>query len=105
MAYDEQRYSAVATAAGAATITIKSGGQRWTVQQVSTEAIAAQLGSTCALRKNGALITTLVSTGDVAAGVPYPVIGANDVMTCTWAGLTVGQLCQAFVIYDDGNKS
>lgn len=102
MPYGEVGLSAVATAGGTATITIRSGRQRWTVSQVSTEMINAPSGSTCVMRKNGNIITTLVANGDVAGGDPPIEIGPGDSLTVVWSSVTPGQVGKATVIYDDG---
>lgn len=104
MAYGDVRLSAIANASGTATITIKSGRQRWVVSQISTQMDNAPAGSTCLLRKNGALVSSLVATGDVAGGDPPVEIGPNDALTVTWASVTAGLTGNAFVIYDDGNS-
>jgi hypothetical protein len=93
----------VPAAATTLTLTIKpTRRQSWTVQQVSCEMESAPAGATCALRKNGTLITPLVPTGDAAAGDPPVPLRAGEVMTVKWSGVTAGLLGRIIVLYDDG---
>lgn len=79
-----------------------TGTQTWTVQQVSTKAPTAQLGSTCDVKVNGAQITPLLAAGDVAAGEPYVELHPGERLTVEWAGLTNGTKCDVTFLFDDG---
>lgn len=95
--------SANADANGDAEIVVQpSGGQDWTVHQVTPEATNAGGSATGALRKNGALVSPFLATGDVIADSPPLRLLKGDRMQVRWAGLTSGDLVSIFVIYDDG---
>lgn len=99
----EAFFSATVAANGTAVAEIRaSARQSWAVKQVSTELPNAPAGSTSMLRKNGALVTSMVAPGDVASGDPAVQLAAGDVLTVEWAGCTPGVTGQVYVIYDDG---
>ena len=100
---DDQSYQATANASGVATVTITISGRTrmWSVSQISTECPSAPIGATCVVRKNGSLVTPLISTGDVAGGDPPLSIRPQDVLTITWTGLTVGTVAAVYIIYDE----
>lgn len=85
-----------------ATITTRTALQTWTVSQVSVEMPGAPIGSTCDLRKEGALITPLIATGDAATGDPPVILRSGERLTVNFAGCTVGTVGTVYVIYDDG---
>ncbi len=96
-------YTEIANASGNATIRVYPGAQTWVVAQVSTECSASKIGATSYVRINGDIISKMQPAGDVASGEPsHPVREGGDVMTVTWAGVTVGAVCKATVFYDDG---
>jgi hypothetical protein len=100
---EDRAYSAMVGAGGTATIRITSDTSiPWSVEQVSTEMEAAPSGSTCALRKNGVLITYMISTGDTAGGDPPVPLSVDDVMTVEWAGCTPGDIGKAYMVYVRG---
>lgn len=90
---------------GVTTITFGPRSNRavFTVTQVSVEYRTAPLGCTCELRKNGALITPMIPTGDAASGDPPVVLKGNDRMTVTFTNGTNGEIANVFIIYDDGS--
>jgi hypothetical protein len=95
-------YSKVVAAAGTATITVKSAGQMpWIVSQISIEMGSAPVGATCAIRKNGSIITPMIAASDVASGEPYIQLLYTDVLTVEWAGCTPGQIGKATVLYSE----
>lgn len=95
-----------ASAGGIATVTIKTNGyDTWTISQVSVEMATAPVGSTCALRQNGYLVTPLIATGDAATGDPPITLLPSDVATVQWSGVTPGSIGKVFLIYDDGRPS
>lgn len=104
MAYADMALSDQVAADGTAVVPIRvsTGIGQWTVTQVSTDMSTAPIGSTCELRKNGNMVTPMISTGSVAGGDPPVVINAADVLTVSWAGCTPGDVAKVFVIYDDG---
>lgn len=73
----------------------------WVVSQVSVEMPTAPLGATCDLRKNGALVSYLIATGDVAGGDPPVTITQSSFMAVSWAGCTPGAAGLIFIIYDE----
>lgn len=106
MAITDNAYSGKVTAGGILVLTVRPfARQTWTVSQVSTEMGTAPLGSTCVLRKNGSQITAMISTGDVADGVPPTVLHSSDVLTVEWAGCTPNALGKAYIIFDDGTPA
>lgn len=107
MAIKDTSFTAIATAGGVAVVTVSSGAQKWVVQQYSTECVfgavsGAPIGAQCFVRKNGSIITRLISAGDVASGVPYLELRTGDVSTITWTGVTPGASCKVTAIYDNG---
>lgn len=81
---------------------VANGIGTWKVQQVSTEMSSAPIGSTCEIRKNGAFVTPMIATGDVAGGDPPVTLLGTDVLTIRWAGCTPGDVGAATIFYDDG---
>lgn len=104
MAQTDTRMTSQVTAAGIALIEFRvaNGIGTWKVQQVSTEMGTAPIGATCEIRKNGAPVTPMIATGDVAGGDPPVTLLAQDVMTIRWAGCTPGDVGTATIFYDDG---
>jgi hypothetical protein len=107
MAVADQAYSVTVTAGGTATQRIQTGSkfETWTVSQVSVEMPAAPIGATCWLRKNGAPITPLIPTGDAATGDPPITLRPGETLTVEFAGCTVGDVGQIYVVYDDGTPA
>lgn len=105
MALGDKQYSATANASGIATVTVSTNSRMrdWTVQQISIEMDSAPIGSTCSIRKNGALVTLMVPNGDAATGDP-PILlrGQTDQITVTWTGVLPGSVGSVLVVYDDG---
>lgn len=94
-------FSAVVGVSGTATISVRPDNRRaWVVSQASTELANAPSGSTCTLRKNGSLITTMVAAGDVAEGAPPIRLGTSDVMTIAWAGCSPGSVAKVYLVFD-----
>lgn len=104
MAQDDRAYSVLVDGAGNATATIQTGSsfRTWTVSQISVEMPSAPLGATCDARKNGALITPLIATGDAATGDPPVTLRPGETLTVAFAGCTPGDVGTVFLIYDDG---
>lgn len=102
----DQTYSVAVPASGTVTQEIRTRTrlQTWTLQQISVEMPTAPIGATCVARKNGALITPLIPTGDAAAGEPYIQLRGTDVVTVTFTGCTPGDIGTILVVYDDGNE-
>lgn len=73
----------------------------WMVRQVTVELSAAPLGSTCALRLNGVLVSPLIPTGDAAVEPPPVFVSPGDDFTVTWTGCTPGQTGTVLMIYDE----
>jgi hypothetical protein len=99
----DQTYSGVVTAAGTLTIPIGPGtkARTWVVSQVSTELSSAPIGATCMMRKNGAPVTPMVATGDVAGGDPPVTLYGSDLLQLVWTGCTPGTTANVYVIYDE----
>lgn len=99
-------YSAAVDGAGRAVVTIRPPRlQRWVVSQVSMEMASAPVGSTCALRLNGRMVTPLISTGDVASGEPYTTVYPTDSLTVEWAGCTPGDVGSVLMFYTEERAS
>jgi hypothetical protein len=97
-----EAYSAVVTGAGRAVVTIRPPRlQRWIVSQVSVEMPTGPVGSTCALRLNGRMVTPLISTGDVASGEPYTTVYPTDQLTVEWDGCTPGDVGTVLMFYTE----
>lgn len=75
--------------------------RRWVVSQVSVEMSTAPIGSTCALRESGRLITPLIPTGDVASGEPAIELQGYETLTVAWASCTAGDVGHVTVVYDE----
>lgn len=91
-------YTAVANGSGTAVITIPQRAVIWVVSQVSIE-MDTNAAASCALRKNGYLVSPLVPQADSAAGDPPIRLLPGDVMTITWTGCNPGDIAKAYVIY------
>lgn len=100
--------STIVNAAGGAVVTISSGAQNWDISQVTIECLVSALvsgapvGATGRLRWNGALISKMAPSGDVASGDPTIPLLQGQSMTMTWTGCTPGAVASVTVIYDDG---
>jgi hypothetical protein len=95
-------YSALVSAGGTATVTVRTGAPRaWVVAQVSIELQGAPSGATAMLRKNGYAVTPMIAASDVAAGEPYVRLLQTDTLTVEWAGCTPGQVGKALVLYEE----
>lgn len=98
----DANYSGVVAANGTCVVEIRASARmNWQVSQVSTELTSAPAGSTSMLRKNGSLISSLVSPGDVADGVPAAELQGGDVMTVEWAGCTPNTIAKVYIIYTE----
>lgn len=96
-------FNATVSASGSATIRIQPTGMYpWEVTQVSTEMLSAASGAACYLRQNGALITAMIATSDVADGAPSIILNSGDVLTVEWSGCKPGDVGKATIQYDDG---
>lgn len=97
----DQTYTSVTNAAGKCTITVDPDRQQtWVVSQVSGEMPTAPATTTCAIRKNGYLVSILIAQADTAAGDPYVTVLPSDVFTVEWTGATPGDLGKALVFYE-----
>lgn len=86
---------------GRATVKIWPGNMdAWTVSQVSVEMGTAPVGAVCTLRKNGAYVSPLIATGDVAGGDPPVTVSPSDRLTVEWQGCTPGDVGAVFIVYD-----
>ena len=99
----DQTFTAVVAAGGTAVVTVRPSQKlrTWVVTQVSVEMGTAPIGAACVLRKNGALVTPLVATGDAASGDPPVVLYGSDTMTITWTGCTPGDVGTVLMFYDE----
>lgn len=104
MASADLALTVAVTAGGTATANVqtRTNFQTWTVSQVSVEMSNAPIGATCTLRKDGALITPLIPTGDAASGDPPVILRPGQTLSVTFAGCIPGSLGTVFVFYDDG---
>src|SRR6266536_4911705 len=92
-------YTAIVAGDGTAVATITPDrGLTWVVSQVSVELPGAPAGATCAVRKNGALVSPIIPTGDTAAGDPPVVLMLGDALTVEWAGCTPGTVGKVLVL-------
>lgn len=88
-------------AGGTATITVQTRAVRaWRISQVTIELPTAPSGATCALRKNGYLVTPMIATGDSAAGDPPVILRQEDTLTIEWAGCTPNTVGKALIFYE-----
>lgn len=96
--------SFTAAADGTALVQITTGTrfQTWTISQVSVEVPTAPIGSTCAIRRGGALVTPLIPTGDAATGDPPITIRPGESLDVEFAGLPPGAPGTVYAVYDDG---
>lgn len=98
----DQPFSAQVGSDGRATIKVRPPSLTpWVVQQVSVEMPDAPLGATCELRKNGALVSPVIATGDAAGGDPAIDVTQSDTLTIEWRGCTPGAYGRALVIYEE----
>ena len=97
----DAQYAETVDAGGRATVKIWPGNlDAWTVSQVSVEMRTAPVGATCELRKNGAFVSPLIPTGDVAGGDPPVTVSPSDRLTVEWVGCTPGDVGGVFIVYD-----
>jgi hypothetical protein len=102
MAVATGTYSAVVAANGTATITIRTRSVRiWVISQITVELPLAPSGATCAIRKNGYLVTPVIATGDTAAGDPPVILRQEDTLTIEWAGCTPASVGKALLFYEE----
>lgn len=93
-------YSAAVDANGDATIRVLTRSRvPWVVGQVSIEMPDAPSGATCTIRKNGAIITPMIATSDVAAGEPYILLNDTDTLSIEWENCTAGLVGKATVLF------
>src|SRR5262245_56184745 len=97
--------AATVNAAGAATVSFTPrGSQLYRVTQVAVEMAASGAGSAvCAIRRNGALVTPVVGTGDAAGGDPPIWLWPGDSLTVEWTSAPVGAVGKATIFYDLGS--
>lgn len=97
----DETYTATVASTGTATVTIKPPRREvWIVSQVSNEMPTAPGGASCALRKNGYLITPLVAQADAASGDPATTVLPSDQLTIEWSGATPGDQGRVIVFYE-----
>lgn len=97
---ERSTFSAIANAAGTATVTFRVPGQvGWQVEQITIEMPNAPFGATAALRLNDSLVTPMIPNGDAAAGDPPLPVFPGDVVTVQWLGATPGDQGKVLVIY------
>lgn len=97
----DQTYTGVTNAAGVCTVTIDPDRQQtWVVSQISNEMSTAPATATCAVRKNGYLITVLIPQADTAAGDPYVTVLPSDVLIVQWTGATPGAIGKVLAFYE-----
>lgn len=103
--YGEQIIN-VTVPTGATTVSAAFGpgarGRVWSVGQVSVSMPSAPLGAVCKITKNGAFVTFLIPTGDVAGQGPAMTLSGTEQFVVTWTGVTAGLNGSVFVVYDDG---
>lgn len=98
----DSSYTVTVDGAGVAQLTVMPPPRRkWLVTQVSVEMPAAPIGATCDIRKNGALVTPLIPTGDAASGEPPVLLRPNDQMAITFQGCTPGDVGSAWLSYTE----
>lgn len=87
---------------GTCTVTIAptQSFMTWIIGQITVEMPNAPIGSTCSLRKRGALVSAAVPTGDAIGGDPPLVLRAGETATITWTGATPGDVGTVFYMYD-----
>lgn len=88
-----------------ATLSPDSRFQRWMVGQVSVEMSTAPVGATCTIRKDGALISPLIPTGDAASGDPAIPLRQGQTLTVEFVGCVPGDVGTVYVLYDDGTEA
>lgn len=99
----DRHASAVVGSAGTAVVTIRTKGSvAWVVTQVSVEMEDAPGEATCALRKDGFLVSLLVASGDAAGGDPPIELQPADELTVEWANATPGAVGKVLVFYELG---
>lgn len=100
--YPPVSLSGVANAAGLCTVDYTPrGSDPQRVTQVAGEMELAGSAS-CALRRNGAIITPLVPTRFAAGGDPPIWLQPGDVLRVEWVGATPAAIGKVTVIYDLG---
>lgn len=99
----EWRQSSTVAAAGTARITLGQTGPRMVrrVRQVSTMAPNVGGSASCALYKNGMLITPMDAQGDAAVEPPPIDARSTDQLYVEWTGGTAGAQVEALFIYDE----
>lgn len=102
MVAKDTSFTATVSVAGVALIEINPGAQTWTAQQISTEYRGAPIGSLCEVRKNGAIVSKAIPSGDVLSGLPYVILQPGDLLTVRWTGGVAGDTAKATLFYDNG---
>lgn len=69
------------------------------VTQVTAE-MPTGAGAICSVRRNGALVSPMVPTGDAAAGDPPIWLWPGDELTAQWAGAPAGATGSMVVFFD-----
>jgi hypothetical protein len=107
MARDTRSYSALVAAAGTASVPIRvsDGINTWTVDQISTSMSSAPVGAVSTVLFNGAQVTAMIATGDVAAGDPAITLRPADTLTVAWSGCTPGDIGTVLIFFDDGRPA
>lgn len=104
----ELRKSVTVGSSGTAVIPFQhyKTGIQWIVSQISNSTQPFRVGSTVTVDRNGTFITnTPLASGDSAAGPPYYLLNASDVLNFTFAGMTAGDQCSASIFYTEGDWS
>lgn len=96
--------TATANSSGIAVVSFahNKSGLRWIVWQLTVETIPVRGGAQATIRRNGRYITsTIVGSGSSAQGPPALKMEPNDVLTCTWTGLTAGDEAILLFLYEE----
>jgi hypothetical protein len=94
--------SATADSGGAATVTFTPrSNDLYRVTQVAVEMTGSGTAK-CSIRRNGALVSPVVPTGDAAGGDPPIWLWPGDSLTVEWTSAPVGGIGKVTVFYDLG---
>lgn len=93
--------SGTVAADGTLTVPVNVGGRAAQVRQVSTEMVTAPAGALCSLRLNGAQVTAMLASGDVAVEPPAVQVSPGDDLVVAWEGCTPGDRGAVLAIYDE----
>lgn len=97
--------TATGKADGTAVIDFAHGkaGLQWVVSQISIETVPPRSSATVMVRLNGRYMTSSSDGSAISAqGPPSIRLQSNDILSVSWAALTLGDQCILTLFYQEG---